>query len=406
MERSCSSTPAADKLSATAKLGSPLTSNLSSASKKINHSLRNTALADNTTQKINRTDIPSNETLNKMLNIPQSHSSALRTKKIANKRHSIMISSYDKSSYDSRKNTNTENENDVYQLDDDNDNDNDDSFNEADESDPFINVNTSIASKHRSKSLTSLNNMILGDEFNNTIDSEIILQDLNDDDHNTNINARKSDVNYSYTVNNAFADYNKNLNTIINSNIEAEDTDESSDDDDFFNSAPNKKLHPLRKLVINSPNASTNSPKTRVISNSSTKDVVKQLSFDTKLMENENHTTKSNNLVINPLLNSTSTNPYENEKPQCQVISNCIFFGPVRKSENQLPTKPSQMDANNVFNDESPVKKNKSIKSFNFLTKFNSTLVDPELFTKSAGSVFSHPISSLPSQRRTSLYFV
>lgn len=333
----------------------------------------------------------STEKPNQMLRIPQSRSSTLNTRNRTNKRHSVMISSYDVDSYNNRIDETTVDEE------------------VGNDSESFIDFNKSFSGKHRSKSFTSFTNLA-DDEFNNTIDSDQILKDLDDNLKEKDSTTNLKEDNYLLTVNNAFSEFHSKVNGSlhINTNIQ---TDDSSDSDSIGNI--NKGLHPLHKLVISSPNSSSTTSKTRVISRSRSNTVLKRRSvlappvetrsslsiptLDPKSATNSSLIPTSN-IIVERVSESIST------KSKCQVISNCIFFGPVKEAPHS-PTKPSQTNALEVFDyqNESPSKKSNTDKTM--IAQFATALVDPELYSKSAGSVFSGP-TTFPSRQRTSLHFV
>ncbi|TID30472.1 hypothetical protein CANINC_000983 [Pichia inconspicua] len=345
---------------------------------------RTSIITLNKHQKLNYTSFKASS---KMLRTSQQRSSTLKTRNHINKRHSVMINPYDIEIGDGDKKE-TEGNNINGNL--------------------RINNYNSLHLKHRSKSLTSLTNFT-EDESNSTIDSEEILKDIDYAKESTGADLINKDENYLLTVNNAFSDFSNRLNTIVHTNI---DTDDSSDADSFV--AVNKKLHPLRKLVINSPNSSSSTPKTRIISRSTTNTPLKRkselipshstsstITLDPKLVNNNNRISSSESFNSNTMVERISE--VTCRKSQCQIISNCIFFGPLNEIL-QSPTKPSETNASEVFQykDDSASKRFHNSK---VLTNFAAALVDPELFTKSAGSVFSGP-TTFPSRKRTSLHFV
>lgn len=392
MSRPDNSSSGPGKRSSSSRHRNPLVPNLKSISRRKNKPTE-TSLLSGASSMDSRSNLPSNDSMNQMLKIPQPHIAALKTRNPSGKRHSIMITSYDKRGFT--------------MMDNDDDMADDDEL--ANESDLFIDLNTSFNSKHRPRSLASFSNLA-DDEFNSTMDSDTILKDLDNQlSHNNNNYRHKTEDSYLSTLNTAFSEYSKNISGMLNTNIE---TDDSSDNDSF--GAPNKKFHPLRKLVINSPNSSPSPSKMKAVSPSSSRVSLKKrldlaprssskrvasLTLDPKNLKikSENYPiiSSSSSLLIEPTLP-------EDKKPQCQIISNCIFFGPV-KERPQSPVKPSEVNALDVFddNDHSPIKR----RNPTILANFATALVDPELFSKSAGSVFSGPIT-LSSRQRTTLHFV
>jgi hypothetical protein len=382
---------------------SPPSSSISKRSiNKNSHSNSEKIISNNETRSIISSNDESSSSIHSLIKIKNS-SSSLKTKNPIKKRHSVFISS-------SISNNDT-NINTISSLDPKN-----------------FNSNTIL----KSKSIVSLNDLSIDQiDPNSTVDSMTILNNL---DNNNN---------YNNTINNAFLDYNVNLNNLISSNPsenanlihintdDDSDTDTDTDtgididididlninfkkDNNTFTSLHNQKPHPLKKLIINSPNTSSHSfssnnknsnqllkYKPNLLPTSTSPSPTPTTSPYRKLIIPQNNHIKKNiktNLVLfEPKLKDSS--------PEITIISNCIFFGNFSK-QFQSPSKPSQTLATDVFIDinieDSPIKNKKNCIQISNLT---SGLVDPDLFSKSAGSVFLAP-SSLPSKNRTSLYFV
>ncbi|ODQ49078.1 hypothetical protein PICMEDRAFT_91503 [Pichia membranifaciens NRRL Y-2026] len=384
--------------------------------------------------------IPSTETFNNLAQL--SNNPALRTRNPARKRHSVIIHSVTEE--ESRKN-----------------------------SDPHNPLYVGHSSRH-ARSTSSLDDLNLGDDGANNrpslsngddLDADSDLDDDDDDDDldivhvsqdsdtilrdldpGTGLDGSHSSKNYSNTLNNAFSNYPSQISAIpASASVPASLSSRASLTSSIStanspSSSSRQKYHPLRKLVINSPNnpssstfskntitpvstasiSTANSSKTQVPPSSSPSPSPSPSPYrrlDPNSIQNRAnfiHQQHKNSTTAASIPSLHIFQPdLSDEKPHIVPVSNCLFFETL-KPQSLSPAKPSQTLAADVFDDfdTSPTKK----KSFPFqrihyshqntlLSTFAKGLVDPDLFSTNASSVFSGP-KALPSKHRTSLYFV
>lgn len=145
-------------------------------------------------------------------------------------------------------------------------------------------------------------------------------------------------------------------------------------------------IHPLRKMLITSPNLrhATSSPQQTPTRSRNISNPYPSTLAPTKLC------------IYKPDYSSLHT--------EVQHISECVFFGPSVMHPNTLPG-PSQTQAKEVFDLQTTPSKHVSANCSPFMN-ISSGLVDPDLFSRNAKSIFSGPPSSLPSKHRTPLIFL
>lgn len=384
----------------------------------------------------------SSEKFDKLSHLATTNSN-LRTRNPARKRHSVMISSDLYEQTDQVYNNNGHN---VYDYD----------FKK--------NNNTSITNAKSSNSVyktvthsRSVNSLIdFSNDFDElmetTQDSDTILNDLdnskdnhddNNNDNNNNNNDNDNDnttsKDYSNTITAAFSSYNNQLNVkttsdlATSSSIPTSLSTQTSLSSRSLTTSPRQSHHPLRKLLINSPNNKLKRNPSLNTNSTSTSNSTPNSSRKSFIQNNETIITPSPTPSplrrLNPLEYPTSnvtktqklptlhvfTPDLSNEKSHLISISNCLFFetsfAKHKDSSIQTPTTDIFDYYSNV---QSPIRKTEShiqrhsnTKDHDhaYLSSLATGLVDPELFTKNASSVFAGPIS-LTKKHRTSLHFV
>lgn len=422
----------------TASSSSSSPSPSSSAVPPISHPLPSRASTHRQPQKPSSTptpqpalSIPSTETFSNLAQL--SSNPALRTRNPARKRHSVILHSV--TEQESRKNSDLHN--------------------------PLY-VGRTARHTRSTSSLGDLNHSnddendsdLTDDELDIvhvSQDSDTILNDLEMDAAAPASHA-SSNKNHTNTLNNAFSSYSSQISTISTStSAQASLSSQMSSSNSTSNSPASisrQKYHPLRKLVISSPN----NPATSTFSSNTTTSSIKNRGVNRQLSVSSSSQSPSPSPSpyrrLDPLdiqnRSRQNTLPYRSsptparvsmapspvpvqipslhifkpdlshEKPHIVPVSNCLFFETLKPQSIISPAKPSQTLATDVFDDsdDSPIKK----KSYDYqhihykhqntlLSTFATGLVDPDLFSTNASSVFSGP-KTLPSRRRTSLYFV
>lgn len=303
------------------------------------------------------------------------------------------------------------------------------------------------------------------------------------------LNVKLNSKDYSNTLNEAFQSFNSQLNSSSSSststitqsrtksklktnyipqsqksNNSISKQKHSNINNNGMNNSMDNTNHPLRKLIINSPNKSTSSSIKTSTTNSTLRSNLSNHSTSSNVsFQQQKYTSDAPSPLrcLHPLEKRTSPLPQlhmfkpdlSNGKPHIVSISNFIFFetqSAKSKSDDEQenhPSNNSQTSALDVFETDDgnynnvklqklKIANRKSLyittntnthydyfnekdeghfsnKSQNnnsndhiFLSSLSTGLVDPDLFTQNASSVFSHSPNALPEKHRTSLYFV
>lgn len=209
---------------------------------------------------------------------------------------------------------------------------------------------------------------------------------------------------------------------------------ESDVSDDSIRVAGRKRSHPLRKLIVNSP-VGSRSPSLLKLPTSSSRLNLHSTGPKGKQRPPAAASSSAASSPYKKLIQPTHTPPGPYQKlttpspihkpitapklhlyttvcPDCLIstwiVGGCVFIGRAPETRNS-PAETSHASAQDVFSgyDDSPIKRSSTNKNMDTLLipGLASTLVDPELFSRSASSVFAGP-SLLPPRHRTALHFL